>query len=153
MSVANCFGDEEPLISGTHYYVTDNQLSASGYDPLHYTYSNMNERVFLKPEEGRIGNMYTSFLGWCSQIVTNMINNAPYIQVDFGTNVIVSAVAVQGFVINGDSRQPRYVTEFQLAYKDLESDKFCTVNDKNGLPMVRNYNRKFYSFNASYILY
>ena len=75
----------------------------------------------------------------------------PYIQVEFNTNVLVSTVAVQGFMINDDSRQPRYVSRFQLAYKDLESDKFCTVNDKNGLPMVRNYSKKY--FNPSCINY
>ena len=137
--VTNCIGDEEPLISGTRYYVNNNQLSASGHDPLHYTYDNMNERVSLIPEEGRVSNDYGSFLGWCSQKVTNIMKNAPYIQVEFDTQVVVSTVAVQGFEINGDKKQPRYVLEFQLAYKDLESEKFCTVNDENGLPMVRNY--------------
>lgn len=136
MQESTCVGDEEPLISGTHYYVTDSQLSASGHDPLHYTYSNMNERVFLKPEEGRIGNTYSSYLGWCSQIVTNMKNNAPYIQVDFGTHILVSAVAVQGFEINSDKRQPQYVKKFQLAYKNLESEEFCTINGNNDIPMV-----------------
>lgn len=101
----------------------------------------MKERVLLKPEEGRISNMYSSFLGWCSQQVTNIMNNVPYIQVDFGTNVIVSSVAVQGFLINGDSRQYRYVNEFHLSYKDAESEVFCTVNNEDGLPMVRNHNK------------
>lgn len=99
----------------------------------------MIERVLLVPEEGRIGNTYASFLGWCSQRVTNIMNNAPYIQVDFGTPVTVSSVAVQGFQINGDSRQRRYVSRFHLAYKDLESEEFCTVNDQNDQPMVRNH--------------
>lgn len=125
------------MISGIHYYVSDGQLSASGHDPLHYSYSNINERVLLTPEEARIGNMYTSFLGWCSQIVTNMKNNAPYIQVDFGAPVMVSAVAVQGFTINNDRRQYRYVHKYQLAYKDLESEEFCIVNDENNQSMVR----------------
>ena len=123
--------------------MNNNQLSASGYDPLHYTYDNMNERVSLIPEEGRINNDYASFLGWCSQIVTNIMSNAPYIQVEFDIQAIVSTVAVQGFEINSDKRQPRYVLEFQLAYKDLESEKFCTVNDENGLPMVRKFNKTF----------
>ena len=72
--VTRCIGNEEPLISGIHYYVANNQLSASGHDPLRYTYGNMNERVLLTPEEGRIGNDYDSFIGWCSQKVTNMHN-------------------------------------------------------------------------------
>ena len=126
-----------------HYYVNGDQLSASGHDPLHYTYDDMNERVSLLPEEGRIGNDYGSFLGWCSEKVTNVMKNAPFIQVDFDTPVMVSTVAVQGFDINSDKRQPRYVLEFQLAYKDLVSEKFCTVNDENGLPMVRNYKKIF----------
>ena len=71
------------------------------------------------------------------------MSNAPYIQVEFDIQVVVSTVAVQGFEINGDKRQPRYVLEFQLAYKDLESEKFCTVNDENGLPMVRKFNKTF----------
>ena len=139
-SVTKCIGDEEPLISGTRYYVNNNQLSASGHDPLHYTYDNMNERVLLVPAEGRINNDYGSFLGWCSQIITNIMDNTPYIQVEFDIQVVVSTVAVQGIVINGDKRQPRYVRKFHLAYKDLESEKFCTINDENGLPMVRKFN-------------
>ena len=135
-SVGQCIGNEEPLISGTRYYVSDNQLSASGHYPLYYTYSNMNERVLLVPQEGRISNKYSSFLGWCSQKVTNIVNNAPYIQVDFGTPVVVSSVAVEGFEINSDSRQRRYVHEFQLAYEDLESEKFCTINNDSQLAAV-----------------
>lgn len=99
----------------------------------------MNERVLLVPQEGRIGNMYSSFLGWCSQKVTNIVNNAPYIQVEFSTPVVVSSVAVQGFEINGDSRQRRYVREFQLAYQDLESKEFCTINN-DSKPVVSSHN-------------
>jgi len=125
----------EALISGIQFYVSDDQLSASGFDPLHYTYDNLNERVLLRPEECRIASdMYYSFLGWCSQIVTNIVNNAPYIQVEFDTNVVVSGGAIQGFEINGDNRQPRFVSRFYLAYKDLE--KFCVVNDEDGNRMV-----------------
>jgi len=98
----------------------------------------MHERVLLRPEEGRIANdLYYSFLGWCSQIVTNIVDNAPYVQVEFNTNVIVSGGAIQGIEINGDHRQPRYVSRFYLAYKDLELEEFCVVNDENGNPMVR----------------
>ena len=132
-----CYGNGEALISGTRYYVSDDQLSASGFDPLHYTYDNMNERVILRPEEGRIANTYSSFLGWCSEMVTNIVNNAPYIQVEFGTNVVVSGGAIQGIEINGDGNQPRYVNTFHLAYMDLESEEFCTINDETGNAMVR----------------
>ena len=83
--------------------------------------------------------MYSSFLGWCSQKVTNIVNNAPYIQVEFSTSVIVSSVAVQGFEINGDSRQRRYVHEFQLAYQDLESKEFCIINN-DSKPVVSSHN-------------
>ena len=137
ISASRCYGNGEALISGTRYYVSDDQLSASGYDPLHYTYDNMNERVLLRPEEGRVASYtYSGFLGWCSQIVTNLVNNAPYIQVEFGTIVVISAGAIQGIEINEDERQPRYVSRFQLAYMDLESEEFCVVNDENGNPMV-----------------
>lgn len=110
----------------------------------------MNERVKLVPQEGRIGNMYSSYLGWCSQKVTNIMDNAPYIQVDFSASVVVTSVAVQGFEINGDNRQPRYVCEFQLAYKDLKSDEFCTINNEYNQSKVRSHNESVFILNTNY---
>ena len=72
----------EALISGIQFYVSDDQLSASGFDPL------------LRPKEGRIASACTIVRGWYSQIVTNIVNNAPSIQVEFDTYVVVSGGAI-----------------------------------------------------------
>ena len=78
------------------------------------------------------------------------MDNAPYIQVDFSASVVVTSVAVQGFEINGDNRQPRYVCEFQLAYKDLKSDEFCTINNEYNQSKVRSHNESVFILNTNY---
>jgi len=127
--VTDCVGSY-PLVSGLHYSVLDYQITSnSDYYmndciPASSFGENSGFCEYLNSYKGRIGADH--YRGWCSE---NNSDIRPYLQVDFGREVVIRQIETQGLSIN---HKPRYITSFWLAYSiSSTAEVFINVTEEN----------------------
>ena len=125
--VLECTGNY-PLMSGLHFSVLDYQITSNSNDSNCYPGSLFEEDSsceVLWNYEARIGADH--YRGWCSEYI-NSGDDEPYLQVDFGREVIIRQVETQGFYINDEAR---YVQGFWLAYGTSTTIPLIAVTEVN----------------------
>ena len=91
------------------YYniVTDERISATSHLPLY------------PPSEARMSGD-----GWCAESMCTVGSERQYLQVDFGAEVVVEAIAIDS--VNNDSL---HVTEYYVEYASNVSHFRCVLTD------------------------
>jgi len=129
--ILGCTGNY-PLISGLHFSVLDYQITSNSEAttntddciPAIQFGENSGGCEYLNSSKGRIGADH--YRGWCSE---NGSDTRPYLQVDFGREVVIQQVETQGLTIDG---KPRFIETFWLAYSgDTDQSVFINVTELN----------------------
>jgi len=111
--IATTCNDQFPLLDGEdvdfeipfHLLFRNNRITSSSHTQGH------------SPSEARMsGN------GWCAEMVCPMETEDHYLQVDFGAEVVVEAIAI-------DSVDNLYVTEFYVEYGLDENQLYCVTSE------------------------
>ena len=92
---------------------------------LNYNYTNANINAtssmdYYTPSEARITDN-----GWCAESMCRVKSERQYLQVDFGAEVVVEAIAI-GIV---DSRRHHYVREYHVEYGSNESQSYHVISE------------------------
>ncbi|XP_038060404.1 lactadherin-like isoform X2 [Patiria miniata] len=81
------------------------------------------------PTRARLNLQAGMASAWCNDEASDP---DPWIQVDMGSNVIITGVITQG---RGDGNWPQWVTEFKVAYSDDGQDWTNVTDDGSSAPM------------------
>ena len=87
--------------------VFDHQITSSSFTPNHM------------PSEARMsGN------GWCAESMCTVGSDSQYLQVDFGAEVVVEAIAI-------NSVDNSYVTKYYVEYGSDVNQLYCVISEFN----------------------
>ena len=90
--------------------VPDNRITSSSFNSSH------------APSEARMSRD-----GWCAdhESICEVESDDHYIQIDFGAEVVVEAIAIDGVEDNG------YVTEYYVEYGLDEEELYCVISEES----------------------
>ena len=119
-------------MSGLHFSVLDYQMTSNSEatndlmnDCISASSFGENSGVceYLNSYKGRIGADH--YRGWCSE---NNSDIRPYLQVDFGREVVIRQIETRGLLIDGEARS---INTFWLAYSISTAEVFINVTEEN----------------------
>ena len=107
-AATHCINRYPSLDSELFVFVPDDQITSSSYMEDH------------TPSDARMSGD-----GWCAESICKVESDDHYIQVDFGAELVIEAIAIVGVEGNG------YVTEYYVEYGLDVEELYCVISQES----------------------
>ena len=94
---------------------------------LNYNYTNANINATSSMDDYTPSKARISDIGWCAESMCTVGSERQYLQVDFGAEVVVEAIAIKRATYN--LKHHHYVREYYVEYGSNESQSYLVISE------------------------